>query len=71
MRPRRIACHQLMLEDHSQQTLSVLEIVCGEVTRWYPLSGETAHTEFWPGTILLRRDPDGKLRAWYEGKEIE
>ena len=71
MRPRRIACHRLILEDSSQLTLSVVEIACGEVTRWYPLNGETAHTELFSGTVRLKRNSEGQLRAWYEGKEIE
>ena len=68
---RRIACHSLVLTDRSVMKLMVLELRKGTVCKWYPLTRETAHTEFLPGEIMLRRDDSGCLRAWHEGEVLE
>ena len=67
---RRIASHEIVLEDSSVLTLSVVEILSGEVVSWYPLTQETACTEWMPGKIVLLRDEDGYLRAYYNNVMI-
>ena len=63
---RRIACHEIAsTEDNLSMKLAVIEIQSGEVTRCYPLKGELPHTEWMPGQIVLRRDNNGILRAYY------
>ena len=67
---RRIASHEIVLEDNSRQTLSVVEIQQGEVVRWFPLTQEIACTEWMPGQIVLRRDEKRLLRAYYNNMII-
>ena len=62
---RRIASHEIVLEDNSRQTLSVVEIQSGEVMSWYPLTQEIACTEWMPGQVELRRDERNVLRAYH------
>ena len=64
-KPRRIASHEIELEDHSRQPLSVVEIQSGEVLSWYPLTQELPSTEWMPGQTVLRRDENGVLRAYH------
>ena len=70
-RLRRIACHQILLPDGTQQTLSVLEIQDSEVVRCYPLTQELPFTEWLTGHVQLGSDEQGKLRAYYQGKMLE
>lgn len=67
-RPRRIASHQTVSEDGSTLTLHVVEIRCARVTALYPLTQELPFTEWFSGTIVLRRDEGGVLRAYYKEK---
>ena len=62
---RRIASHELILENGLRQTLSVVEIQSGIVTNHYPLTQELPFTEWFPGQIVLKRDEEGLTRAYY------
>ena len=62
---RRIASNEIVLEDGSCLTLSVVEIQSGIVSSVYPLTQELPHTEWLPGTLCLKRDSEGMLRAYY------
>ena len=68
---RKIACHQILLPDGSSQTLSVIEIQSGEVTKWYPLTEEQAHTEWLCGTVSLAYDRQSILRAHHKGQILQ
>lgn len=68
---RKIASHRIVLPDHSELTLSVVEIQSGFVSRCYPLTGEQAMTEWLPGCMNLNYDEEGRLKAYYEGKVLE
>ena len=67
---RRIASHEIVLEDQRRLTLSVVEIQSGEVLTWYPLTQELPGTEWMPGQIVLRRDVNGVLRAYHNDRII-
>ena len=68
---RKIASNQIVLEDNSLLTLSVVEIQDGVATRWYPLAHELPNTEWLGGQVCLKRDKEGVLRAYYKNKVIE
>ena len=70
-RIRKIASHRIVWPDLSEQTLSVVEILSGVVSRCYPLTAEQPMTEWLPGKLNLRYDEAGQLRAYYEGKLLE
>ena len=70
-RIRKIASHRIVWPDQSEQTLSVVEILSGVVSRCYPLTTEQPMTEWLPGTLTLRFDDTGQLRAYYEEKLLE
>ncbi len=70
-RLRKIACHQIVFEDFATQKMSVVELEDGVVVRHYPLVGEQPQTEWMTGTIYLRCDNLGLLRAFYENKELK
>jgi hypothetical protein len=70
-RIRKIASNQIVLEDKSVLTQSVVEISQGEVLKWYPLTQELPNTEWLGGQVCLIRDNDGVLRAYYNNKVIE
>jgi hypothetical protein len=50
--------------------MSVVELEDGIVTRYYPLDGEQPQTEWLSGTICIRRDAQGQIKAFYEEKEL-
>jgi hypothetical protein len=67
---RRIACHEILLPNGQILPMSVVEIQSGKVLRYYPLVEEQAATEWWKGSIRLKVQGDGSLKAFYEGHEI-
>ncbi|WP_155808488.1 hypothetical protein [Xylanibacter brevis] len=71
MKLKKIACHQIVFEDHSIQSMAVVELEDGFVTRCYPLEGEQPQTEWLSGTIKLQRDNQGLMKAFYNGKELK
>ena len=67
---RRIASHEILLENGSRMKQSVVEIQSGVVTRWYPLTEDLPHTEWFAERICLSRDAEGLLRARVNNKVI-
>ena len=70
---RRIACHRIVLPPGVDSpswlpTPSVLEIQSGVAVKWYPLTQELPQTEWLPGEVVLCRDDQGLLRAYYDGQ---
>mgnify|MGYP007032389486 CR=1 FL=1 len=70
-RLRKIASNQIVLEDNTILTLSVVEIQEGVVKEWHSLKNELPNTEWLGGKVCLRRDELGLLRAYYNNKVIE
>ena len=69
---RKIAVHHLILPEQSLSlTQAVVEIQSGEVCRYYHFDQEQAATEWWGGSIELRHDAEGILRAWRNQQIIE
>ena len=69
-RLRKIACHQIVSEEGPSLRLAVVEIADGVVVQYYPLDGEQAQTEWLAGTIHLKRNAEGQLKAYYDEKEL-
>ena len=60
---RRIAANRIVCQ---YQSLSpgVIELLSGKVLRMYPLQEEISQTEWLGGTIEIRTDEQGILRAY-------
>ena len=71
-KPRKIACHRIVFPERQDRpqvpTPSVVEIQSGTAVRWYPLTQELPQTEWLPGEVVLCRDDQGLLRAYYDGQ---
>ncbi len=67
---RRIASNELELPDGSCLPLQVVEIKEGWVVSHYDLKSEIAHTEWLQGKVCLATTGDGRMRAYYKGKQI-
>ena len=68
---RKIASNQIVLEDNTVLTLSVVVVQDGVVKEWYPLTEERPNTEWLAGIICLKRDERGALRAYYNDRMLE
>lgn len=51
-------------------TQAVVEIVDGRVVNYYEFTDELPMTEWLGGEIEIRRDDDGVLRAYKDGKKL-
>jgi hypothetical protein len=67
---RRIASNQVITPEGKSLTLQVIELTEGGVTKLYPLHQEQPFTEWMQGQIELKRNPDGSVNAYYQGKPI-
>ena len=68
--PRRIAFSEVMTTDGQCLTRYVIELSeDATVSDLYPLTHETAFTEWMPGRVLLR-DDHGLVHAYYQDKMI-
>ena len=67
---RRIASHEIVLENGSRLTQSVLELWQGVAIRCYPLTEELPQTEWVSQSVSLRRDEAGLLRAYVNNKVL-
>ena len=70
-RLRKIASNQILMEDGSMLTRSVVEIADGIVQQCYPLTQELPFTEWLVGPVRLGRDDQGVLRAYFNNKIIQ
>ena len=66
---RRIAVHRVIANDGAFD-MCVVEIADGRVVNCYHFASEQPFTEWWGGTVVLRNDDDGVLRAYRDGKLI-
>ena len=67
---RRIASYEIVLENGSRLTQSVVELWQGVAIRWYPLVEELSQTEWLSQSVSLRRDETGLLRAYIDNKVL-
>lgn len=63
---RRIGAHRIITESATLQQ-AVVEISEGRVVNYYEFRDELPMTEWLGGTIIVRRDDDGILRASKNG----
>lgn len=68
-RVRRVAAHTIVT-DHETVDMGVVEIEDGVVVGYAHLTGEQPQTEWIGGTITLKPDADGRLRAYHNGKNL-
>lgn len=66
---RRVAANAVSVGGQTMAP-AVVEISDGVVKRCYPLSGEQPQTEWAQGTITVKADQGGLLRAYKNGKQI-
>ena len=63
---RRIGVHEIICgEERLQQ--GVIELDGEQVKAFYPLREELPMTEWWGGSIELKRQPDGRWQAYRNG----
>ncbi|MGP1481755.1 MAG: hypothetical protein ACTTJL_08715 [Hoylesella enoeca] len=60
---RRIGANRIVDDEHVLKQ-AVVEITHGRVTNYYTFENELPATEWLGGTILLRQDTNGVLRAY-------
>lgn len=64
---RRVGAHTVITES-ATLTQAVVEIYDGRVANYYEFRDELPMTEWLGGTIIIKRDADGILRAQKDGK---
>lgn len=66
---RRVGAHKVITESATLEQ-AVVEIYDGRVANYYEFRDELPMTEWLGGTIIIKRDSDGILRATKDGKII-
>lgn len=74
---KRVAVHEVVVHDDTSSestserlSMAVIELEGDVVTAYYPLKSEQPMTEWWGGTIEIRRQPGGALQAFRHGRII-
>lgn len=67
---RRVGAHYLTTESGTLQQC-VVELIGDRVVNYYTFTTELPMTEWLGGTIELRRNEEGVLNAWFEGRKLE
>lgn len=67
---RRCGAHEVKLMDGTLLSQAVVEVEEGRVVNYYEFREELPMTEWLGGRIEVRRDEEGILRAFHQGKEI-
>lgn len=67
---RRIASNEVVTPEGQILRLQVVELTDGVVSSLYPLEAEQASTEWFRGRMVLLKDDDGSVRAYYNYKPI-
>lgn len=67
---RRVGVHYVVTENGTLKQC-VVEIVEDRVVNYYTFTDELPLTEWLGGTIELKRNEDGVLQAWHEGKLLK
>lgn len=66
---RRFGSHRLITES-GELCQCVVELVDDRVVNYYTFTDELPMTEWLGGTIELRRDGEGRITAWFEGRQL-
>lgn len=67
---RRCGAHEIVLADDTVLSQAVVEMEEGRVVNYYEFRDELPMTEWLGGTIEVRRDAEGVLRAYHQGKAL-
>ena len=67
---RRIASNEVETPEGRCLRQQVIELTDGVVSRLYPLERELANTEWLRGRLILRKDSDDSVRAYYDDKPL-
>ena len=67
---RRCGAHEVTLPDGTALHQAVVELQEGRVVNYYEFRSELPMTEWLGGSILLRRDGEGIVRAFWQGKRL-
>ena len=67
---RRIASNEVLTPEGKCLTLHVVELSDGVVSSLYPLQMEQAHTEWLQGQVILKKENDDIVRAYFNNKPL-
>ena len=67
---RRIASNEVVTPEGQRLTQHVVELSNGVVSKVYPLLMEQANTEWMRGRLVLEKDSDNLVRAYYNDKPL-
>ena len=67
---RRIASNEVVTPEGRCLTLQVVELTDGVVSSLYPLQMEQASTEWFQGRLILKKESDDTVRAYYKNKPL-
>ena len=67
---RRIASNEVLTPEGKSLTLQVVELSEGVVSSLYPLQVEQANTEWLQGRVILKKESDDIVRAYYNNKPL-
>ena len=67
---RRIASNEVVTPEGRCLTLQVVELTDGVVSSLYPLQMEQANTEWLQGRLILKKESDDTVRAYYKNKPL-
>ena len=67
---RRIASNEVVTPEGQRLTQHVVELSNGVVSKVYPLLMEQANTEWMQGRLVLEKDSDNLVRAYYNDKPL-
>ena len=67
---RRCGAHEVRLSDGNVLSQAVVEISDGRVVNYFEFQDELPMTEWLGGVIEAKRDEEGILRAFHQGKKL-
>lgn len=71
---KRVAVHEVVVHTNDQTTtrltMAVVELEGDTVINYYPLTAEQPMTEWWGGTIEIKHQSGGIMKAYRNGKII-
>ena len=67
---RRCGAHEIVLLDGSVLEQAVVEVDDGRVVNYYEFRDELPMTEWLGGIITVKKDEEGCIVAFHQGKQI-
>lgn len=67
---RRCGAHEVVVEGGMPLTRAVVEIVEDRVVNYYEFRDELPMTEWLGGRIDIKKDEEGILRAYHQGRRL-